>query len=310
MARDPRLCETEMTAKATAPEMSLAQVRKELDAIDDALHDLLMQRAAVVMKVAEAKARAASAAGEGSFIAFRPGREAQILRRLAARHGGSLPVPVIFRLWREIISAMTQLQTPFRVEVFGGEGESALALWDLARSYYGSSTPMELHDSPRDVLRRISQDRWAIGILPAAGNYPGGDWWSALAGAGVNGPRVVARLPFISDGAAEPVSAYVIAQADFEPTGEDTSLLSVSALSDMSEARMVAAVREAGFVPVRLGLVSLQNGEARHMSLFAIAGHVASGDRRLEALNALSPDLDARLIGGYADPVRLVQSGA
>lgn len=310
MARDPRLCETEMTTDTTSPELSLAQVRKELDAIDDALHDLLMQRAAVVMKVAEAKARAASAAGEGSFIAFRPGREAQILRRLAARHGGSLPLQVVFRLWREIISAMTQLQTPFRVEVFGGEGENALALWDLARSYYGSSTPMELHDSPRDVLRRISQDRWAIGILPAAGNYPGGDWWTSLAGAGSQGPRIVARLPFIADGASEPVSAYVIAQADFEPTGEDTSLLCVSSQSDISEARMISAVREAGFEPLRLGLVTPKDDAARHMSLFAVTGHVSADDKRLDALNGLSGDLDARLIGGYADPVRLVESGA
>jgi hypothetical protein len=77
----------------------------------------------------------------------------------------------------------------------------------------------------------------------------------------------------------------------------------------MSEARMVATVREAGFEPVRLGLVTLQNGAARHMSLFAISGHVASDDARLAALNGMSPELDARLIGGYADPVRLAQVG-
>ena len=51
---------------------------RELDRIDDQLHALLMQRALVVEQVATS----------GKRGAFRPGREASIIRRLLRRHGG------------------------------------------------------------------------------------------------------------------------------------------------------------------------------------------------------------------------------
>ncbi|MBI1260535.1 MAG: hypothetical protein GC184_02305 [Rhizobiales bacterium] len=299
-----------MTTNVSSPELSLVEVRKELDAIDAAIHKQLMKRAKVVMKVADAKAQAARAAGEENFIAFRPGREAEILRSLADRHKGPLPLPVIFRLWREIISAMTQLQTPFRVEVFGGAADDGVGLWDLARSYYGSSTPMERHDNARDVLRRVSLDRYAIGILPAAGSVPGGDWWAALASAGASGPRVVARLPFIEGPGSDPFLAYVIAQAAFEPTGDDTSLLAMITQQATSETRMIAALKEAGFEPQRLDLVTTKDGAAQHMNLFAVPGHVASDDVRLDKLNSPAGGFDVRVIGGFANPVRLSETGA
>ena len=113
-----------MTTETATPEKALADVRKEIDAIDDAMQDLLQKRTELVVEVAEAKARAASAAGKGSFVAFRPGREAEVIRRLAERHKGALPLRVLIRLWREIMAAMTRIQGPFRVDVFGPKDEA------------------------------------------------------------------------------------------------------------------------------------------------------------------------------------------
>ena len=56
-------------------------LRARLDELDDKIHDLLMERALVVESVARS----------GKAAAFRPGREAAILRRLLARHTGKLP---------------------------------------------------------------------------------------------------------------------------------------------------------------------------------------------------------------------------
>ena len=56
----------------------LPALRAELDRIDNAMHDLLMQRAEVVEHVARS----------GKPAAFRPGREASIIRRLLRRHHG------------------------------------------------------------------------------------------------------------------------------------------------------------------------------------------------------------------------------
>ena len=64
---------------------SLEELRREIDEIDDAIHDLLMRRAQVVEQVGIAKRP------DNQIV--RPGREAVILRRLAARHTGSFPLP-------------------------------------------------------------------------------------------------------------------------------------------------------------------------------------------------------------------------
>ena len=88
---------------APGPETSLAALRAEIDAIDDALHDLVMRRAAVVARMAASRVK-------GDASSLRPGREASILRRLLARHSGALPPAALVRLWREILSASNAMQ--------------------------------------------------------------------------------------------------------------------------------------------------------------------------------------------------------
>ena len=298
-----------MTSETTTPEQALADVRKEIDAIDDALQDLLLKRTELVVGVAEAKARAASEAGEGSFVAFRPGREAQVLRRLAERHKGQLPLRVLVRLWREIMAAMTRIQGPFRVDVHGGAGGDALGYWDIARNYYGSTTPMDLHGEAREVLRRVSQDRSAVGILPQPGTGADDNWWVAIATGGFTGMRIVARLPFVEVGEdADAVRALVLAHSDFDDTGDDTALVALSAPESLSDTRVAALVKAAGLEGKRLASARIDNGSASYAYLVAIPHHLDEGDARRRAL-AAEPVSDVRLLGGYANPLRLEHDG-
>lgn len=297
-----------MSTKTQEPARDLKDVRRELDVIDDAIQDLLMKRTELIVEVADAKARAASAAGAGSFIAFRPGREAEVLRRLAARQTGRFPLKVVFRLFREIISTMTGIQGPFRVDVFGA-GDT-LAYWDLARSYYGSSTTMELHDNARDVLRRADSDPSVVAILPEPSNYEGADWWPSLALGGPEGARVVARLPFLDVGNdADTPKALVVTQATFDETGDDTSLLVVSTQSDVSEAAIAARVKAVGFDATRVSVVQTKEGGAARHNLFAVKSYVKADDARLGALVSEGPAERAVIIGGYANPVRRAKDG-
>ncbi len=71
----------------------LAALRREIDSVDTQLHDLLMQRTELAVKVGEVKAKAqpiGRTPSEGSKF-VRPAREAKILRRLIGRHRGKLP---------------------------------------------------------------------------------------------------------------------------------------------------------------------------------------------------------------------------
>ena len=297
-----------MSTKKPSAGRDLSDVRREIDLIDDAVQDLLMKRTELVVEVAEAKARTASAAGKGSFIAFRPGREADVLRRLASRQSGRLPLKVVFRLYREIISTMTAIQGPFRVEVFGAGDK--IAYWDLARSYYGSSTEMELHDNVREVLRRASADPSVVAILPVPGNFDGGDWWPSLAMAGGTGARVVARLPFLEiESENQNPTAYVVTQASFDDTGDDTSLLVVTTASAVSEAAIAAKVKAAGFAATRISVAQTNDGAASRHNLFEVASHVTHDDPRLEILTADGQTERAVVIGGYANPVRRKKDG-
>ena len=146
---------------------SLSDLRREIDDIDDAMHDLLMRRAAIADHIRTVKQQA------GGGI-FRPGREAEILRRLAARHAGILPREVVIRIWRELISAFIGLQGPFAVAALDG-GEAGCV--DLARDHFGALTPAQRSDEPLGALRAVTDGRAQIAVL----GLPVGDgWWRTL----------------------------------------------------------------------------------------------------------------------------------
>ena len=70
--------------------------------------------------------------------AFRPAREASMMRQLVQRHRGILPLDTIESIWRVIISTFTYVQAPFSVHADVSVGEPAMR--DSALS--ASSCPM------------------------------------------------------------------------------------------------------------------------------------------------------------------------
>lgn len=64
----------------------LQVIRTRIDAIDEAVHRLLIERSGVIAELIRVK----GTAEPGS--AFRPEREADMMRRLVQRHQGDLPV--------------------------------------------------------------------------------------------------------------------------------------------------------------------------------------------------------------------------
>src|SRR5262245_37161898 len=88
---------------------SLAALRAALDRLDAAMHGLLMARGAIIIRLIQVKRTAYS----GS--AFRPAREADMMRRLVELHRGILPLDTVESIWRVIIATFTYVQAPFRV---------------------------------------------------------------------------------------------------------------------------------------------------------------------------------------------------
>ncbi|MEJ7685800.1 MAG: prephenate dehydratase [Variovorax sp.] len=94
---------------------SLADLRVQIDSLDQQLIDLLNRRARVAEQVGEVKKR------EGSPY-FRPDRVAQVIEKMQQSNGGPLKALHVAAIWREIMSACLALESPQRVAVLGPEG--------------------------------------------------------------------------------------------------------------------------------------------------------------------------------------------
>jgi chorismate mutase len=167
------------------PPPTLADLRREIDRIDEAMHRLLMERGEIIDTLIATKKTAES----GS--AFRPAREADMMRRLVERHRGILPLDTAESIWRVIIATFTYVQAPFSVHADLSAGEAAMR--DSARFHFGFTVPFMAHMGASGVVAAVAASRGDIGLVPAAG--ASGAWWSALEGN--DAPKIIARLPFV-----------------------------------------------------------------------------------------------------------------
>src|SRR5215213_2335638 len=164
---------------------SLQDLRKEIDRIDAEMHGLLMERGEIINRLISVK----KTQEVGS--AFRPAREADMMKRLVERHKGMLPLDTVESIWRVIISTFTYVQAPFSVHADLSAGEAAMR--DSARFHFGFTVPFVTHMGASGVVAAVAASRGDIGLVPAAG--AAGAWWTALEGD--NGPKIITRLPFV-----------------------------------------------------------------------------------------------------------------
>ncbi|AWK88909.1 chorismate mutase [Azospirillum thermophilum] len=281
----------------------LDDLRREIDQIDDAIHDLLMRRAAVVERIGLAK----GADGSGAPPVFlRPAREATILRRLMARHAGSFPAQAIVRMWREMITALTRLQGPFAVAVYAPEDRRGF--WDVARDHFGSFVPMTAVNTPAAALRAVSEGTATVGIVPYPAEDDSDPWWRFLVSADARRPQIVARLPFggRGNGRGEDRDALAIAMVPHEPTGDDRTLLSIEILGDLSRGRLKDMLEACGLPPVSFCTWHSKDAAGPSIHLVEIADFVDPADPRMTALRERSGEIPVRVntVGGYAVPLQ------
>ncbi len=178
-------CFVDLTMSKPANLPSLAELRADIDRIDGEMHRLLMERGEIISRLIQVKRTSES----GS--AFRPAREAEMMRRLVERHHGILPLDTAESIWRVIIATFTYVQAPFRVHGDLSIGEAAMR--DSARFHFGFTVPFVAHSSAADVVAAIGRAQGDLGLVSATAG--GSAWWSALEGD--DAPKIIARLPFV-----------------------------------------------------------------------------------------------------------------
>ncbi|MGH6932507.1 MAG: chorismate mutase [Dongiaceae bacterium] len=279
----------------------LDDLRRQIDEIDSKLHELLMRRSAVVAEIGQRKG---GNAGAGNCF-FRPGREATILRRLVARHQGSLAKATIVRMWRELLSATLRLQGPFTVAVYATDERSGF--WDLSRDHFGSQTPATAFDRVGQVLRAVTDGQATVGVLPLPQQDDSEAWWPLLLSKEANQPRVIARLPFGGAGNARGpvVEALVVGRLAQEETGKDRGLFAVESAGEISRSGLRAALEAVDLPPVFIHPWRDPNDAATWHHLVEVDGCVWAEDGRLRRLAETGPAEIRQIwpLGGYAVPL-------
>lgn len=268
-------------ADANASE-TLSDLRARIDSIDEAMHRLLIERSSVIDALIAAKGTSESG------VAFRPQREAEMMRRLVERHSGNLPLATVEHLWREIISTFTFMQAPFRVVVDFGADPAAMR--DLARFTFGFSVELVAANDPEQVIETVAATGSDLGLIPLGDGLAATPWWRRLSASA--GPRLMALWPFIAgERPAAATPAAIVSPLLSEPTPSDLVAFAASDRrspgSPMSDAAIVAECPAEGGREI---LLAVRRGNAE------------------KALAALGLG-DVAEIGGVAVGLSLAESG-
>ncbi len=195
----------------TTPEQKLEQCRARIDAIDETLMKLLLERIEIVAEVGALKN-----ATWPRDCHIRPGREAKMHRKIVERFRGTkFSTRAAFLIWRQIIGASTSIESLLKVAVLAEEHRAR------ARNYFGANAQITLCASLAELSTALANKTATIALIPAV--LPAG-WWDAIP----ERFRIFAQLPILARDCARLPTLYALADLDPEPSGEDVSLYVVN----------------------------------------------------------------------------------
>ena len=224
-------------------DFSLADLRRDIDRIDEAMHALLIERGEIIDRLVAVKKT------QESGSAFRPAREADMMRRLVQRHHGNLPLDTVESIWRVIIATFTYVQAPFSAHADLSAGDALMR--DSARFHFGFTVPLVPHVGAASVVEAVTESTGDLGLVPAFAIAGAGPWWTALEFD--TAPKIIARLPFVERAdhpAGLPVFVISRVTADAMVTETEVWSMHVSGWSAMS-VDSLAGLADAIAVPDR-----------------------------------------------------------
>ena len=139
----------------------IAKLRVKIDSLDSELLDLVNRRAALARRVGELKQGAP---------AYRPEREAELLRRAVAENPGPLPAERVTAIFREVISACRGMEQNIRAAYLGPQGTfSEQALY----RHFGQAVEAIPLASIDEVFRRAESGDAQFAVVPVENSTEG-----------------------------------------------------------------------------------------------------------------------------------------
>jgi chorismate mutase/prephenate dehydratase len=141
----------------------LKPLREAIDDVDRRLVELLNERARLAQQVGRVKETA-------NAPVYRPEREAEVLRKVAALNRGPLTEAALTGVYREVISACRALERPLRVAYLGPRGSfSELAMF----KQFGNGVEGESCASIDEVFRAAEAGSVDFAIVPVENSSEG-----------------------------------------------------------------------------------------------------------------------------------------
>ena len=193
-------------------DFSLADLRRDIDRIDAAMHALLIERGEIIDRLIAVKKT------QESGSAFRPAREADMMRRIVQRHHGNLPLDTVESIWRVIIATFTYVQAPFSAHADLSAGDALMR--DTARFHFGFTVPLVPHVGAASVVGAVTESTGDLGLVPAFAIAGAGPWWTALEFD--DAPKIIAPTALSSNRADHPAGlpVFVISRVAADAMGD------------------------------------------------------------------------------------------
>lgn len=186
---------------------NLEDLRREIDRLDRSILEALSARFGLTSRVAATK-------HDGHI--FRPGREADLLRRLLAENGSDLDPRLIESLWRQIIAFSLAGQKLLTIAHAGGDAVTA-----TARYRFGEVARYLSLDSTAAVFDAVAAGEADLGVLP---HWDEATWWRDLAARREAGSTlaIAAVTPLVAESSL--ASSAIIAPHLPDPSAADMTL--------------------------------------------------------------------------------------
>ncbi len=144
-------------------EKRIEDLRRDIDAIDVRILDLLNERMALARQIGECKA------GAGHAIVDKA-REDNLLKALLSQNPGPLDNEKLKKVFSEIIAAARQVQEPRIISYLGPE---ATFTHVAALSYFGRSDTLIPQPSIKDVFDEVEKGASRYGVVPVENSIEG-----------------------------------------------------------------------------------------------------------------------------------------
>ena len=143
--------------------MSISEIRKKIDAIDEKIVGLLNERAQETSAIGKLKMKRRQSI-------YAPARESEILSKIAKTARGPLKPEALVAIYNEIMSASRALEKSLRIAYMGPEATfSHLA----ALKKFGSMVEYVPYNSISDVFREVEKDNADYGVVPIENSIEG-----------------------------------------------------------------------------------------------------------------------------------------